>query len=83
MMCLVDYKIKKRVSVQVKEVVTVVNSTDRNELYTLFINAARGDFVEVVTGKDKHEINKLEDLFKKTFDTFATTAFNMGREYGK
>lgn len=67
---------------QIKEVVTI-EDTVRSQLYSLFISAARGDFEKIVNGEDKDEIKRIEKIFIKHFDDFATDAFNMGREYEK
>lgn len=65
----------------IKEVVTIENATERSELYSIFLDCARGNFADIVNGDDKSEIERVEKIFKKTFDEFATDAFNMGREY--
>ena len=65
----------------IKEVITIENATDRNQLYSLLLDAARGGFAEIVNGKDKSEIERVEKVFKDEFNRFATDAFNMGREY--
>lgn len=66
---------------KIKEVITIENATERSQLYSLFIDCARGNFADIVNGDDKSEIERVEKIFKKTFDEFATDAFNMGRKY--
>ena len=66
---------------KVDEKVTITNASERSELYTLFVHASQGDYKEVVNGSDSNEIKKLEAMLKRSFDEFATRAFNMGREY--
>lgn len=65
----------------IKEVITIENGTERSQLYSIFIDCARGNFAEIVNGDDKAAIERAENLFKKHFDEFATDAFNMGRKY--
>lgn len=67
----------------IKEVVTIEDATDRSQLYNLFLDAARGNLAQIVNGDDKSEIERIEKVFKKSFNEFATGAFNMGREYEK
>jgi hypothetical protein len=69
--------------VDVKEVVTIENATERSTLYSLLLDAARGSFADIVNGDDKSEIARIEKVFKEEFDRFATTAFIKGREYEK
>ena len=66
---------------KVNEKVTITNASERSELYTLFVHASQGDYKEIVNGSDSNEIKKLEAMIKKSFDEFATKAFNVGREY--
>ena len=66
---------------KIKEVVTIENATDRSQLYGLLLDAARGNFADIVNGDDKSEIERIEKIFKDEFNAFATTAFNKGREY--
>jgi hypothetical protein len=67
----------------IKEVVTIEDATDYSGLYNLLLDAARGSFAEIVNGDDKSEIERIEKVFKESFNEFATDAFNMGREYEK
>jgi hypothetical protein len=68
---------------KIKEVVTIEDATDRSQLYSLLIDAARGNFADIINGDDKSEIDRIEKVFKDEFNRFATTAFNKGREYEK
>ena len=65
----------------IKEVVTIENSTDMSQLYGILLDAARGGFKEIILGTDESEIKRIEKVFKDEFDRFATSAFNEGREY--
>jgi hypothetical protein len=68
---------------KIKEVVTIEDATDFNQLYSILIDAARGKFADIVNGDDKDEISRVEKVFKDEFNQFATIAFNKGREYEK
>ena len=65
----------------IKEVVTIENATERSTLYNLLLDAARGNFADIINGDDKGEIARIEKIFKDEFNYFATTGFNMGRKY--
>ena len=68
---------------EVKEVVTISGGTKRSSLYTVFIEAARGNYKDVAAGTNQADIDDLESMLEREFNDFATKAFNMGREYEK
>ena len=68
---------------KIKEVITIEDATNMSQLYGILLDAARGNFAEIVNGDDKSEIERIEKVFKQSFNEFATDAFNMGREYEK
>ncbi len=65
----------------IKETVTLVNTTGRSDLYNILMNACRGTYMEIANGDDKDKIKNLEKVFADAFDQFATCAFDKGREY--
>lgn len=67
----------------IKTVVTVEDTSNRCNLYTLFVHASQGDFKETIDSGDKDKINDLENTIKKEFDVFANRYFNEGRDYEK
>lgn len=68
---------------KIKEVITIEDATYMSQLYSILLDAAKGNLSEIVNGDDKSEIERIEKVFKQSFDDFATDAFNMGREYEK
>lgn len=71
-----------KISIEVK----VSNTTERSDLYTLFIGAAKGDFIDETKGRGighVADVDKLESLISKKFDEFAQKYFDEGRKFEK
>jgi hypothetical protein len=49
---------------EIIEKVIIKNSSERNQLYTLFVHASQGDFKDIIDSKDDVKIKELEKTIK-------------------
>lgn len=68
---------------KIVEIVKVTKTIESSSLYTVFVNAAQGSYVEIINGKDSEEIKRIESTFSEEFDIFAQKYFDAGRDYEK
>ena len=68
---------------EIETTVKVKNTSERCNLYTLFVHAAQGDFKGDIDSGDKAKIKNIEDTIKAEFDVFANQYFNLGRNHEK